>query len=252
MTSHQFDYKVMPPPPDLAPFVESYWMLINQADEPRAITVLPDGRIDLIISRSATDPFHIALLGLEIGPAPTMLAPQTIMFATSFRLLAVEYLLKTSVAGLLNEGLMLPADHWGLSENDLRDFDGFCATMNAIIRERITGEPDGRKVQLFELIYASQGEMPVKELADKVYWSRRQINRYFTQQFGLSLKSYCSILRFRAAFPQIKEGKLFPELNFTDQAHFIREVKKFAGVTPRALHKNQDGRFIQFTTLPPE
>jgi len=82
-----------------------------------------------------------------------------------------------------------------------------------------------------------------------VYWSSRQINRYFNQQFGISLKAYCNILRFGASFKHISEGKLFPEQNFTDQNHFIKEIKKYAGVTPKELSKNKNERFVNITAI---
>jgi AraC-like DNA-binding protein len=100
------------------------------------------------------------------------------------------------------------------------------------------------------LIYSSNGSLSVKELSEKVNWSSRQINRYFNEQFGISLKTYCNILRFRASLPHIKKGKLFPELNFTDQNHFIKEIKKFSGVVPKELSKNQNDRFILLSALP--
>ncbi|HVI46227.1 MAG TPA: AraC family transcriptional regulator, partial [Chitinophaga sp.] len=95
-----------------------------------------------------------------------------------------------------------------------------------------------------DLIYTSNGSLTVQELSDRVAWSRRQINRYFNEQFGISLKAYCNIFRFKASLQQIKEGRLFPELNFADQTHFIKEVKRFSGVSPKELAKNQNGRFI--------
>jgi AraC-like DNA-binding protein len=114
----------------------------------------------------------------------------------------------------------------------------------------LTVNIDERKRKLFNLIYAAQGSITIKELSESVHWSSRQINRYFNQWFGLSLKAYCNILRYRASFKQISEGKLFPEQNFTDQAHFIKAVKRYSGVTPKELAKNADDRFIQFSTLP--
>lgn len=250
MSEQELEYRIVSPPADLAPYVESCWMLVNHADQSREVIVLPDGRVDLIFSRSATDPLHTVLLGLDEAPAQTSLAAGTVMFAVSFRLLAVEYLLHTSIASIVHGAALLPDDFWGMSEGDLAGFDLFCDKVFQRMRLELRETPDNRKQALFELLYASHGEITVKELSDKVYWSARQINRYFNQQFGLSLKAYGSILRFRASFPQIRQGKLFPEGQFADQAHFIREVKKFAGVTPRALHKNQNGRFIQFSTLP--
>ncbi len=95
-----------------------------------------------------------------------------------------------------------------------------------------------KKHKLFELIYTSKGEMSVNELSGKVNWSSRQINRYFTKQLGLSLKAYSTILRFRASLEHIAQGRLFPELNYTDQNHFIKEVKKiFRGCSQRIISK---------------
>jgi len=99
------------------------------------------------------------------------------------------------------------------------------------------------------LIFDSKGEMSVKELSEKVFWSSRQINQYFNQQFGMSLKAYCNILRFQASLSQIKEGKLFPQLNFYDQSHFIKEIKKHSGVSPKELYKNENSRFLQFLVI---
>jgi AraC-like DNA-binding protein len=108
---------------------------------------------------------------------------------------------------------------------------------------------DERKRDLFRLIYASNGEMSVKELSEKVFWTSRQINRYFNRQLGLSLKAYCNILRFRTSVEHIAKGKLFPELDFADQTHFIREIKKFSGVAPKELSKNKNDRFVLLSVL---
>ena len=96
---------------------------------------------------------------------------------------------------------------------------------------------------------SSNGEIGVRALSEKVFWSSRQINRYFTQQLGLSLKAYCSILRFRASLQHIAQGKLFPQLNFADQAHFIKQIKKFSGVVPKELSKNKNDRFVLLSVL---
>jgi AraC-like DNA-binding protein len=91
--------------------------------------------------------------------------------------------------------------------------------------------------------------MSVQLLSERVHWSSRQINRYFHQQFGLSLKAYCNILRFRASLEHIVRGKLFPELNFSDQTHFIKEIKRLSGVVPKELSKNENDRFVLLTVL---
>ncbi|TKC58477.1 helix-turn-helix transcriptional regulator [Pedobacter hiemivivus] len=243
------EYKIIKPDSSLSDFVESFWMIVNHSEESKEIVVLPNATIDISLSRSLSEPFHIMLMGLENEAGQTSLNPKMVIFAISFKLLAIEYLLKTSIADLVNEGRPLLPDFWGFSQDDLNDFDSFHFKASNKIKELIKGKIDERKRKLFELIYSSNGALTVKELSEKVYWSSRQINRYFNQQFGISLKLYCNLLRFSASFNQLNDGRLFPEQNYTDQAHFIREIKKFSGVAPGELSKNKNDRFIQLAAL---
>lgn len=237
------------PDPSIAPFVESFWELRNLSGSDKEIVVLPDGRADLTFFRSATDPFCIIRSGIETFPQQVLLKSHTVMFAISFKLPAIEYIFRDSIAGILDYAQALPADFWGFNETVLNSFTLFCQKATRHIQSLLPPDPDLRKQELFHLLYSTKGDISVKALSEKVYWSSRQINRYFNDRFGLSLKSYCSILRFRASFEHIKEGKLFPQQNFADQPHFIREVKKRSGVSPKELKQNQNGRFIQFSVL---
>jgi AraC-like DNA-binding protein len=250
MVNEEIIYKVSLPNNSISLFVESFWMVANTSEKEKEIIVLPDGRIDISFTYFGTDHLHTRLVGLETAPAKAIFPPATVIFAISLNLLAVEYLLNTSIASLLNAAKELPDNFLSISGDDLNNFETFCIKATKQIEAVTTGKPDERKQHLFDLIYSSNGSMSVKELSAKVFWSSRQINRYFNQTFGMPLKTYCKILRFRASFAHIKDGKLFPEENFADQAHFIREIKKLSGVIPKELFKNQNDRFIQFTTLP--
>ncbi|MDQ0781215.1 helix-turn-helix domain-containing protein [Chryseobacterium sp. W4I1] len=237
------------PEKQIAEFVENIGMFHNPSDETKEVVVLPDGRIDLFFMKTGSEPFITILLGLETEAEQRSIPPDTIAFAVSFRPLAVEYILCTPIADLLNSGKNLNDDSWNLNDDDLKDLEIFTQKITAKIRARLPETVDERKRRLFELIYSSNGETSVKELSEKTGWSSRQINRYFTQQFGLSLKAYSTILRFRASLQHIAEGKLFPELNFADQTHFIKEIKKFSGVAPKELSKNKNDRFILLSVL---
>jgi AraC-like DNA-binding protein len=247
--NNKFYYKFIQPAKPLADFVESIGVFHNPTNETKEVVVMPDGRIDLFFSQSASWPFRVMLMGLETFPEQRFVSPKALTFSISFKPLAIEYILQTSIAGILNSALNLPDDFWNFTTNDLKDFDAFSKKATQKIKQLLPKEIDERKRKLFELIYASKGEMSVKELSEKVFWSSRQINRYFTQQFGLSLKAYCTILRFRASLEHIAKGKLFPELNFADQTHFIKEIKKFSGVVPKELSKNKNDRFVLLSVL---
>jgi AraC-like DNA-binding protein len=250
MTNPEIQYEIIQPDLSLSEFVESFWMITNHYDAEHEIVFLPDGRFDIIFSYSSNEPYNIMQMGLGSHPEQNSIPPKIVMFAVSFKLLAIEYLLNLKAASLLNDAQSLPVDFWGITKSDLNDFENFCKKISAKMLTLIKPDIDSRKQKLFELIYSSNGSLSVKELSEKVYWSSRQINRYFNEQFGISLKAYCNILRFRASLPHIKEGKLYPEQNFTDQTQFIKEIKKFSGVVPKELSKNQNDRFILLSALP--
>ena len=230
-------------------FVHSFWMLENNSGENIPATVLPNGMVDLIAVKTDSSEWEFMIRGIDTAPSQVIISQGTKMFSVGLKLLAVEYLLGESIKEVLNEGRTLSNNFWQFEEADLIDLDSFCRKVTQKIITFTNKNIDERKQNLFELIYSTEGCLTVKQLSQKVYWSSRQINRYFNQQFGISLKEYCKILRFGASFKHISEGKLFPELNFTDQNHFIKEIKKYAGVTPKELSKNKDERFVNITAI---
>ncbi|WP_130736348.1 AraC family transcriptional regulator [Flavobacterium sp. J27] len=248
--NNDLTYQFVKPNAVLEDYVAGFWSLQNESESDKEVVILPDGRIDLFFSQSTNEPFHVTLSGLETQSNKAVLGAKTIMFAISFKLLAIEYVLKDGIAAILDNAKYLPNNFWDFNATDLTDFASFCEKAIHKITSLLPNEIDTRKKKLFEIIYDSNGATTIKKLSEKVFWSSRQMNRYFNQQFGIPLKVYLSILRFRASFDDIKEGKLFPESNFADQSHFIKEVKKRSGVSPKKLKQNQNDRFIQFSTLP--
>lgn len=237
-------FKLVEPDRSLADFVYCFSSLQNISHQNNAV-VIPNGKVDLIFSKLNDNTFTVALLGLETKPK-SINHEVSNFFAVSFNPFAIEYIFNDSIADILNSGKKLESNFWEITADDLNDFDNFCEKITQKISEILPNKTDERKLRLFQLIFESNGEIPIKEICEKISWSPRQINRYFNQQFGLSLKAYCKILRFQASLGHIKDGELYPQLNFTDQSHFIKEIKQLSGVSPKELHKNENDRFLQF------
>lgn len=180
-----FEYKQINPDKTLDAFVDSFWSLQNLSESDKEIIVLPDGRIDLIFTLSEKEHFPPILLGLGTHPDNTILTAGTKIVAISFKLLATEYILQNTISNLLNNAQNLSDDFWDFSADDLKNVDNFCIKATQKIQSLLPKEIDRRKQKLFDFIYSSNGEITVKELSEKVFWSSRQINRYFNQQFGL-------------------------------------------------------------------
>lgn len=247
---NKLEYQFREPNNNQLDFVHGFSSISNLYDFNQGI-IIPNGRIDLVCCKTKDSQFQILLMGLETVPKAIPKRDIQTFFAISFNPLALEYILQDSIADILNIGKKLPGNFWDFDINDLDDFDGFCDKATKKIDSLLPKELDKRKCNLFKYIFENDGNIAVKELSEKVCWSERQINRYFNQKLGISLKAYCNILRFQAALPYIKQGQLAPHLdNYTDQSHFIKEIKKLSGVSPKELFKNENDRFLQFLVYP--
>jgi AraC-like DNA-binding protein len=92
----------------------------------------------------------------------------------------------------------------------------------------------------------SGGRAPVGALAQAGPWSRSRFSVRFREEVGVPPKTFARILRFHRAMAGIEcalakgEGKgpgsllsrVAHEGGFADQAHFTREFRSFAGMTP--------------------
>ena len=237
------------PEASVSHFVHSFWMVENTSENDFSSTVLPTGMVDLIVVKSNTGDFQLLLQGIDPLPSQAIIKAGTTMFSIGMKLLAVEYLLGTSIKDWVNEGKVISNAFWQFETKNLENLDAFCRKSTERINSVSIDNIDNRKKKLFELFYASEGSMTVAELSENAGWSSRQINRYFNQRFGISLKTYCNVLRSGESFKNISEGKLFPEQHFTDQNHFIKEIRKHTGATPKELKKNKDERFINMEAI---
>ena len=97
------------------------------------------------------------------------------------------------------------------------------------------------------LIHQNIAAISVKHLLQSVHLSERQFERRFQQVVGIPAQSYIRIKRFNAAVRLLKAGHytkltdIAHALQFFDQSHFIREVKAFAGLTPKRLVQKVEG-----------
>lgn len=87
-------------------------------------------------------------------------------------------------------------------------------------------------------IESSYGNIEVKDLEKNTGYSSRWLNVKFRQRLGVSPRLYASIFRFKTLLNYVAEapGKTTREKIYLDyyydQSHFIREFKRYSGVTP--------------------
>jgi len=87
-----------------------------------------------------------------------------------------------------------------------------------------------------KLIYQTKGTIRITELEEKLFISQSPFEKRFRKVVGTTPKKFASIIRFNSVLDNLTETKTLTEIcyqyHFFDQAHFIKDFKKFTGGTP--------------------
>jgi len=95
------------------------------------------------------------------------------------------------------------------------------------------------------------GQVSIGSLSAELGWSRRRFAEQFREDVGLAPKVFARVLRFHRAVESLKapEPRTLSDValdcGYYDQAHFDRDFRLFAGVTPTELVRTlrPDGGF---------
>lgn len=116
----------------------------------------------------------------------------------------------------------------------------------AIIKEK---QLCNKMLKAHDIIKNSIGMIPVYEIAKKIDLSEKQFNRNFIESTGISPKLYSRLERFYYAVMKMKQDhksltSIALDSGYFDQAHFIKEFKRFAQITPKRYLNHQNDAFF--------
>lgn len=102
---------------------------------------------------------------------------------------------------------------------------------------KLTFDDDSRLYGAIELILQSYGMLDIeKDINTGI--SARQLRRLFEYYIGDTAKTFSKVVRFqnilksKPSMQSLRQNKLFFDLGYFDQSHFIKEFKNLYGVTP--------------------
>jgi AraC-like DNA-binding protein len=125
--------------------------------------------------------------------------------------------------------------------------------LNRFFEKRLLPENDQIDYVTYTLARLNQtnGKLKLGTLEEKLGISTRQLERLFKTRVGLSPKEMSRIIRLNGAFshlqadPDLSLTSLSYESGYYDQAHFSREFKDLAGVSPsRILSESAKELFV--------
>ncbi len=250
-TNTHHTYNEIYPSKELDDFVSLYFEACNLSDIPEKITICPDGYFKLIIQILDGKIISYFLTGLWINEVEIVIPPKVTTYGIKFKIIAPEYILKREIKSVLNSVEQLNSSYFGIKDLKLTSFNDIVTQLEKILYEKLPSKNQilGNRLRLSQFLYGNYEDIQANEVARQIYWSHRQINRYLNKYTGITLKKYLNIQKCYRSYLHIREGEFFPEKGFFDQAHFIREVKKHTGHTPKILFQKQNDQFIQLRNI---
>lgn len=98
-------------------------------------------------------------------------------------------------------------------------------------------------ITILEELYESPKEQNVMDIAEKLRYNERHLYRVFKTNYGISPKVLLNILRLHLCLTLMLEKNMdlvdIANLcGFYDQSHFIKEIKRYTGITPLKIIEN--------------
>jgi AraC-like DNA-binding protein len=226
-------------------------MHANPTNEKESFTFVPDGFPKIILVYQNNQIKRYFKTGIFTEPKEVYVPANSIVIGCRFKILAPEYLFNQSIAHLISQEESLDIDYLNAKNFDITNLDKLIVQWEKELVKLINiKKPHKNKLRLSRLLYKSKGTLRVTQVSEQIFWEQKQINRYFNQYLGISLKTYMNIQRAHNAYFDIRQGKLAPTLGgFYDQSHFIKEIKKHTGATPKEVFQNQNETFKQIKNI---
>ncbi len=96
-----------------------------------------------------------------------------------------------------------------------------------------------------DVLLATNGTSSIHKILKDEPSKRRQLERNFKKQIGISPKQLGKVLRLHTALKMLLDEKesltnIAYESEYFDQAHFIKDFKEFIGITPKEFLGNEN------------
>lgn len=254
------DYQEFKPCPELQAFVKLYWTLqVPHSNEHEKQLILPDGCLDMAFLLGDDIKRYVSDDEFVIGPRQSIIGQITKQYyiqpvgcvdSFSVRFYPYGFCAFSST----------PLHEFANTETPLDMVFGKAAA-NKLSERIIEAKTTKERIEIIEEFLLSKlseesainsvvkstvdsiinvnGSSSIKEIFEHIGSSRRQMERHFMQQIGISPKQLGKVVRLQSALKMIlnQGSKSLTDIaydsDYYDQNHFIRDFKSFTGVTPK-------------------
>ncbi|MBX2963327.1 MAG: AraC family transcriptional regulator [Cyclobacteriaceae bacterium] len=254
------NYQTFQPNSDLNSLIKCHWTLEIPAEyQSEKQRIVPDGCMELIfilgddIKRfTSENEFIIQPRAIVVGQITDAFTIQPVgyvhCFATRFYPYGIANFIKTPLKNLENKET--PIDElFGQSVAHELEQKIIHATgtqqrieiIEAFLLNKLNEEAtiDNIVKSTVDTLLLTKGSSPIKAILKEDLSKRRQLERKFIKQIGLSPKQLGKVVRMQAALKLLLNQKTetFTEIayesEYYDQTHFNKDFKEFTGTTPK-------------------
>ncbi|WP_452601994.1 AraC family transcriptional regulator [Pontimicrobium sp. MEBiC06410] len=261
------NYQTFQPNTDLESLVSCYWTLeVPAENDSKRQRIIPDGCIEMAfilgddIKRYTSQNRFILqpramVLGQTIEPFYIEPTGYVNTFAISFypygfanfvtmpiknlanKETPLELLFGVHTANQLEEKIIEAAntsERIEIIENFLLDKLNEKTTIDNIVKATI------------DALLATKGSASISEILKEDLSKRRQLERNFKKQIGVSPKQLGKVIRLQTALKMLLNKKadnltqIAYQSKYFDQAHFIKDFKEFTGINPKDFIGNEN------------
>ncbi|PMJ99494.1 helix-turn-helix domain-containing protein [Vibrio sp. 10N.261.55.A7] len=260
------NYQTFEPHPDLGSIISCYWTLeVPKTEETQRQRIIPDGTIEMafilgddikrytsedrfiiqpraMVLGHTTDPFYIEPTGsvntfairfYPYGFAHFVHAPIKALANTETPL--VE-LFEEKEVRKLEQDIIHAAD----AQQRIEIIESFLlsklnekATLDSVVKSTI------------ETLFETKGSTSISKILNDDLSKRRQLERKFVKQIGVSPKQLGKLIRLQSALKvMLNEDESLTDVayqnDYYDQSHFIKDFKEFTGVSPKEFLGNEN------------
>jgi AraC-like DNA-binding protein len=239
------------PPPDLAPFLEHYWIVEwdLRGQPPFVQRTLPYPSVHLVFDRARSGVF-----GVSTGAFDYTLQDAGKVCGLKFRPGAFRGLLGRPVYTLTDQVLALSAvfgwDDAGAQAAVLEQLDdaGMIAAADALLQDALPApDPQVERIAaILRTVESTPGLTQVEALAAGAGLHVRSLQQLFSEYVGVSPKWVIRRFRLHEAADRLAHGAevdlgaLALDLGYFDQAHFTSDFRRLVGQAPG--HYRQQAR----------
>ena len=246
-------YQIIQPSALLAPYIKHYWMMTISGAVQSTERVIPTGLMCLIFHRgerlfSSTDNEwqpKAFLSGQDSSYTDLAYNGLIDMITVEFRPAGMKAFFKMPMIELNGQAVALNVlNDPQLVELEKRLFEvkepNSCVVLIEIFLYKRLYQLDVYNWKRINAVLQSiyNGQQDIDKLAETACLGYKQFKRIFADYVGANPKEYLRIVRFQKALhilqiqPDINLTHLACDCGYYDQAHLIKEFKRFSGYTP--------------------